>query len=64
MRMLSLGTGALLQVTGGPCYHLRLRGVVTLPDVELSSTEVDFETVLCGQCKIVTLRMRNDQHVQ
>ena len=51
-------------MTGGPCYHLRLRGVVTLPDVELSSTEVDFETVLCGQCKIVTIRMRNDQHVQ
>ena len=53
-----------LQVTGGPCYHLRLRSVVTLPDVELSSMEVDFETVLCGQCKIVTLRMRNNKHVQ
>ena len=48
-----------LQLVGGPIYQLKLSAKVTRPSMELSSNHLDFGTVLCGQCKSITLRLTN-----
>ena len=48
-----------LQLVGGPIYQLKLSAKVTRPSMELSSSHLDFGTVLCGQCKSITLRLTN-----
>lgn len=53
-----------LQLLGGPIYPLLLTAEVTLPMLEISSTTLDFGTVLCGQCRIITVRMHNPLQVK
>ena len=43
---------------------LRLRAFVTMPDLEMSTDMIDFEEVICGQCKVVTIQLSNDQMVK
>ena len=37
---------------------------MAVPDVVVSSDSVDFETVQCGQCKVVTIQLHNEQQVK
>ena len=53
-----------LQLTDGPRYSVLLRGMAALPRMEISMTELDFGTVVCGQCKVITLRITNTQPVR
>ena len=46
-------------VVDGPEVPLVLTGEVTLPDLILSATELNFEDVLVSRCKIVTLQLHN-----
>lgn len=48
----------------GPAYPLKLAANVTLPTMTVSSTHLDYGTVQCGQCKIITLRLYNTQLVK
>ena len=50
-------------VTDGPEVPLELTGEVTLPDLVLSATELNFEDVLVSRCKIVTLQLYNPSPV-
>eukprot|EP00794_Sanderia_malayensis_P018879 gene18879-20779_t len=64
---LSLGpveTVVPVKITNGPVIGLRLKAHVTMPNVELSCETVDFDTVICGQCKVVTVQMYNNTHVK
>ena len=45
-------------------YTIKLSAEVTRPSMELSSTNLDFGTVLCGQCKIITVRLHNTLFVK
>ena len=53
-----------LQLVGGPIYVLKLSAEVTRPSMQLSSTQLDFGTVLCGQCRIITIRLHNPYYVK
>ena len=48
-----------VQLVGGPVYVLKMVADVTKPKLELSRSHVDFGTVLCGQYKIITIRLNN-----
>ena len=48
-----------LQLKGGPLYPLKLTAEVTIPNMKLSQSQLDFGTVICGQCKIITIRLSN-----
>ena len=50
-------------VTDGPEVPLELIGEVTLPDLVLSVTELNFEDVLVSRCKIVTVQLYNPSPV-
>ena len=54
----------IVQLLGGPIYPLRLTAQVTLPMMEVSLQDLDFGTVLCGQCRIITLRLYNPLKVK
>ena len=40
-------------------YPLKLTAEVTLPNMNLSESQLDFGKVMCGQCKIFTIRLSN-----
>ena len=48
----------------GPCASLRLRASVTMPDMQISTDSMDFGPVQCGQCKVITIQLHNNQHVK
>ncbi|KAJ3115022.1 hypothetical protein HDU96_001327 [Phlyctochytrium bullatum] len=50
-------------ISGGPTTILSLRADVTLPDLYVSSTDVDFGEVLCGQRKTITIQLHNKNSV-
>ena len=52
------------QLFNGPVYSLLLSATVTKPALQLSRHEIDFETVVCGQCRIATVRISNPFHVR
>ena len=52
------------QLFSGPVYSIELSATVTKPSLQLSRHEIDFETVLCGQCRIATIRISNPFHVR
>ena len=35
-----------------------------MPDIQLSSDSIDFDSVICGQCKVVTIQMFNYTQVK
>ena len=45
-------------------YWLNLMAIVTLPDLTISMSNVDFETVQCGRCKVVTIRIKNPYSIK
>ena len=53
-----------MQLAGGPQYTVRLRAYVTRPKLDVSSTNLDFGIVVCGQCKIITIRLKNTHTVR
>merc|ERR1739842_129660 len=50
-------------IINGPQINIRLRGIVAVPDLKLNTETVDFDTVQCGQCKIVTVQLHNIERV-
>uniref|UniRef100_H2XZ27 Hydin adenylate kinase-like domain-containing protein n=1 Tax=Ciona intestinalis TaxID=7719 RepID=H2XZ27_CIOIN len=53
-----------VNILGGPQICMRLRAHVAVPDLSVSNDVVDFEDVQCGQCKVVTVQLHNEQHVR
>ncbi|CAF4810740.1 unnamed protein product [Rotaria sp. Silwood1] len=53
-----------VEVTSGPTFHLRLKAIVTMPDLNVSNDTLDFGTVKCGECKIATIQLRNPQEIR
>ncbi|CAF1106189.1 unnamed protein product [Rotaria sordida] len=53
-----------VEVTSGPTFHLRLKAIVTMPDLNISNDTLDFGTVKCGECKIATIQLRNPQEIR
>ena len=41
-----------------------LRAIVAVPDVKVSDDVIDFEAVQCGQCKVVTIQLHNQEQVR
>ncbi|KAJ3332957.1 hypothetical protein HDU76_012454, partial [Blyttiomyces sp. JEL0837] len=52
-----------IKVQGGPTTMLTLRADVTLPDLQLSTNEVDFGEVLCGLRKTIAIQLSNKNSV-
>lgn len=48
----------------GPQVGLRLRGIVTMPDMEVSDDVLEFQEVKCGECKVITVQFHNHQQVR
>ncbi|CAF3321831.1 unnamed protein product [Rotaria socialis] len=53
-----------VEVTAGPTFHLRLKAIVTMPDLNVSNDTLDFATVKCGECKIATIQLKNPQEIR
>ncbi|XP_077982980.1 hydrocephalus-inducing protein homolog isoform X2 [Glandiceps talaboti] len=53
-----------INIVNGPCVHMRLRANVTMPDMEISTDTLDFGTVQCGQCRVITVQLHNHKHVR
>ncbi|XP_076808093.1 hydrocephalus-inducing protein homolog isoform X2 [Clavelina lepadiformis] len=53
-----------INIVNGPQLCVRLRAHVAVPELSVSSDVVDFESVQCGQCKVVTVQLHNEQHVR
>ena len=51
------------QVHNGPSTALVLKAHVTLPDMTVSDSVLDFGHVLCSQCKIITIQFFNHKKV-
>ncbi|XP_059507551.1 hydrocephalus-inducing protein homolog [Stegostoma tigrinum] len=59
---LSIGpTKALMsiQVVAGPSVDIILCATVTVPGLTVSSDHLDFGTVQCGQCQVMTIQLHN-----
>ena len=52
-----------LKVTQGPITNIKLKAHVTMPDVAFSSTSIEFDEVICGQAKIITMQISNITNV-
>ncbi|XP_028440234.1 hydrocephalus-inducing protein homolog [Perca flavescens] len=52
-----------IQVKGGPMVQLRLRAVVTVPAVTVSTDTLLFDTVQCDMCQIKTIQLFNHESV-
>ncbi|XP_073081517.1 hydrocephalus-inducing protein homolog [Manis javanica] len=62
---LSVGNKELLlpiKVVGGPTVHIHLQAKVTIPTMTLSSEQVEFAPIQCGQCLVETIQLSN--HLQ
>ncbi|CAD5117498.1 DgyrCDS6267 [Dimorphilus gyrociliatus] len=53
----------LLNIAHGPNVLIVAKASVTMPDLKLSADVLDFENVLCGQCKVITVQLHNAEHV-
>ena len=47
------------QVLNGPIVNVQLKAFVTMPEIQLSTEFVDFNDVICGECKVVTIQLDN-----
>ncbi|XP_072403680.1 hydrocephalus-inducing protein homolog [Chiloscyllium punctatum] len=59
---LSIGPTKVLmsiQVIGGPTVNVILSATVTMPGLTVSSDHLDFGTVQCGQCQVMTIQLHN-----
>ena len=48
----------------GPVIQVRLKANVTMPDMEISDDTLDFSEVKCGECKVITVQLYNQQQVK
>ncbi|XP_071959113.1 hydrocephalus-inducing protein homolog isoform X2 [Antedon mediterranea] len=53
-----------VMIVNGPSLHLRLKANVTMPDMQISTDSLEFGEVQCGQCKVITVQLHNNQHVR
>lgn len=44
--------------------QVRLKANVTMPDMEISDDTLDFTDVKCGECKVITVQLFNQQQVK
>ncbi|XP_025115052.1 hydrocephalus-inducing protein-like isoform X4 [Pomacea canaliculata] len=57
-------TVVFINIVNGPQVGLRLRGIVTMPDMEVSDDVLEFQEVKCGECKVITVQFHNHQQVR
>ncbi len=43
---------------------IAVRANVTMPSLKISDDVVDFADVKCGECRVITVQLHNDQHVR
>lgn len=48
----------------GPIIMIRLHANVTMPDMEISDDTLEFADVKCGECKVITVQLHNQQQVK
>ena len=53
-----------VEIENGPKYMIEIHTNVTVPEIGFSDLNVDFGQVICGQKKIITLRIANDEDVE
>ena len=51
-------------VLNGPTFGLRIKAVVTMPDMTVSTDSLDFGVVECGNSKVMTIQLHNSQQVR
>ncbi|XP_078400892.1 hydrocephalus-inducing protein homolog [Cetorhinus maximus] len=59
---LSIGPAEALmpiQVVSGPTVNVILRATVTMPGLAVSNDHLDFGTVQCGHCQVMTIQLHN-----
>ncbi|KAI4885088.1 hypothetical protein NFI96_023140 [Prochilodus magdalenae] len=52
-----------IQVLGGPTVQVRLRAVVSMPLLTVSTDILQFGSVQCGMCQVVTVQLHNSEPV-
>ncbi|XP_065674972.1 hydrocephalus-inducing protein homolog isoform X4 [Hydra vulgaris] len=52
-----------IKVLKGPTFNLCFKAFVTIPDASLSVNFVEFGEVICGQCKLIALQIKNTSNV-
>ncbi|EDV21657.1 uncharacterized protein TRIADDRAFT_30117, partial [Trichoplax adhaerens] len=52
------------QVAHGPMTGLQLKAFVTIPNIAISTETLDFGTVQCGECRIITIQLYNPKQVR
>ncbi|XP_046359897.2 hydrocephalus-inducing protein homolog isoform X3 [Haliotis rufescens] len=52
-----------INIVTGPQVAICLRANVTMPDMEISDDTLDFGDVRCGECKVITVQLHNQQQV-
>uniref|UniRef100_UPI003AADF4DB hydrocephalus-inducing protein homolog n=1 Tax=Centroberyx gerrardi TaxID=166262 RepID=UPI003AADF4DB len=52
-----------IQVTGGPMVQVRLCAVVTMPAITVSTDTLQFDSVQCGMCQVMTIQLFNHESV-
>ncbi|XP_075327326.1 hydrocephalus-inducing protein homolog [Odontesthes bonariensis] len=52
-----------IQVAGGPVVQVRLCAAVTMPAITVSKDTLQFDTVQCGMCQIMTIQLLNNEPV-
>lgn len=53
-----------INILNGPVIQVRLKANVTMPDMEISDDTLDFADVKCGECKVITVQLFNQQQVK
>ncbi|XP_057292027.1 hydrocephalus-inducing protein-like [Hydractinia symbiolongicarpus] len=48
-----------IKVTNGPITNILIKAHVTMPDISLSTEMIEFDNVVCGQCKVITIQLCN-----
>ncbi|XP_066569678.1 hydrocephalus-inducing protein homolog [Amia ocellicauda] len=52
-----------IEVVYGPTVPVRLRAVVTMPSLTLSTDTLQFSPIQCGLCQVMTIQLHNNQQV-
>ncbi|KAG8143780.1 hypothetical protein E2320_000954, partial [Naja naja] len=52
-----------IKVVAGPTFHISLRATVIMPSLCMSSDNLEFSAVQCGQCQVETIQLHNQLQV-
>ncbi|KAJ3596855.1 hypothetical protein NHX12_003255, partial [Muraenolepis orangiensis] len=52
-----------IKVVDGPSVQVRLSAVVTMPAITVSREELQFDSVQCGMCQVITIQLLNHESV-